>query len=261
MVDNDKAAWRTAISEARPDEIIYRGFNLQEVVESLDFASTAFLLARGDPPTEGQARVFNALLAATADHGISPSQAVTRYTSASGSPIQACVAAGVLTIGDHHGGAGEISAGLLDDYLTARSTEPMDEIAQELVADRQESGERVPGFGHPEHTDGDPRAQVLIDIARQEGVGDEALELALAVEQTLVESVGSGLKMNINGVTAALLLDLGFDPSFARPLIIMARVPGLIVHAIEEQERERVWRMVAGGVEYDGLENRALGER
>lgn len=260
MADSDEAAWRTAISEARSDEIVYRGFDLQEVVERLDFASTAFLLARGDPPTKGQARVFNALLAATADHGISPSQAVTRYVSASGSPIQACVAAGVLTIGDHHGGAGEIAAGLFDDYLSARDSEPMDEIAQELLTDRQENGERVPGFGHPEHTDGDPRAQVLVNIAREEGVGGEALELALAVERLLVESVGSGLKMNINGVTAALLLDLGFDPSFARPLIIMARVPGLIVHAIEEEERERVWRMVAGGVEYDGAENRELGE-
>ncbi|WP_254838440.1 citryl-CoA lyase [Natronomonas marina] len=261
MADSDAAAWRTAISEARPDEIVYRGYQLTDVVEQLDFASTAFLLARGDPPTTAEARVFNALLAATADHGISPSQAVTRYVSASGSPIQACVAAGVLTIGDHHGGAGEIAASLFEDHLDARNDEPMDEVAAGLIADRQASGDRVPGFGHPEHTDGDPRAQVLVDIAREEGLDGEALALALAVERELVESVGAGLKLNINGVTAALMLDLGFDPSFARPLVIMARVPGLIVHAIEERDRERVWRMVGGGVEYDGPEDRSLEER
>lgn len=261
MAESDESAWRTAISEARSDEIVYRGYQLQEVVENLDFASTAFLLAQGDPPNEGQARVFNALLAATADHGISPSQAVTRYVSASGSPIQACVAAGILTIGDHHAGAGEITAALFEEHLTVRDGEPLADIADELIAKRQGNDERVPGFGHPEHTDGDPRAQVLVNIAREECVDGEALDLALAVERNLVKSVASGLKMNINGVTAALLLDLGFEPSFARPLVIMARVPGLIVHAIEEQERERVWRMVAGGVEYDGPENRSLGKR
>ena len=36
--------------------------------------------------------------------------------------------------------------------------------------------------------------------------------------------------MNINDIIAALLLDLGFDPLFACPLVIVARVPGPIVH-------------------------------
>ncbi len=258
MADAEDAAWRTGISEARLEEIVYRGYNLEEVAGELDFASTAFLLVQGEPPTKSQARVFNALLTATVDHGISPSQAVTRYVSASGSPIQAAVAAGVLTIGDHHGGAGEIAADLFAEHLAARDDEPLSEVAQAVVETCQERGDRVPGFGHPEHTEGDPRAPILIDIAREEDVAGEALDLALAIEEYLPEAVGTELPMNINGVSAALLLDLGLPPSFARPLVIMARVPGLMAHAIEEQERERAWRMVAGGVAYDGPEDRTL---
>lgn len=261
MASSNESAWRTAISEARTDDIVYRGYDLEDVVDQLDFASTAFLLANGEPPSDSEARVFNALLSATADHGISPSQAVTRYVSASGSPIQACVAAGVLTIGDHHGGAGEIMAELLEDHLVARDGESVEEVARNLVETCQERGDRVPGYGHPEHTNGDPRTPVLVDLAREEGVAGDALELALAVEDVVTEAAGIELPMNINGVTASLLLDLGLPASFARPLVIMARVPGLIAHAIEERERERSWRMVAGGVEYDGPSDRELGDQ
>lgn len=258
MSDPDEAAWRTALSDTGDDYIRYRGYDVEEVVRSLDFAATAFLLVRGEPPTEVEAEVFNALLASVVDHGISPSQAVTRYTAASGSPIQAAVAAGVLTIGDYHGGAGEVTASLFVDYLEASEDEPLDEVAETLVADRLDAGERVPGYGHTEHPPGDPRTPVLLEVAREAGVAGRYTDLALAVEAELSEAVGRELPMNVNGVVAALLLDLGFDPSFARPMVIMARVPGLLAHAIEETERERRWRPVAGGTTYDGPEPRRL---
>lgn len=256
--DPEEAAWRTALSDTGEDYVRYRGYDVGEVVRNLDFAATAFLLVRGDPPTDVEAEVFNALLAAVVDHGISPSQAVTRYTAASGSPIQACVAAGVLTMGDYHGGAGEVTAGLFVDYLEASDGEPLSEVAESLVADRLDAGERVPGYGHTEHPPGDPRTPVLLEVAREAGVAGRYTELALAVEDALDGAAGRELPLNINGVVAALLLDLGFDPSFARPMVIMARVPGLVAHAIEETERERRWRPVAGGTAYDGPEPRSL---
>lgn len=256
--DPDEAAWRTALSDTGEDYIRYRGYDVGEVVRELDFAAAAFLLVRGEPPTDAETAVFNAMLASVVDHGISPSQAVTRYTAASGSPIQACVAAGVLTIGDYHGGAGEVTAGLFVDYLEASDDEPLEDVAEALVYDRLDAGERVPGYGHTEHPGGDPRTPVLLALAQEAGVAARHTDLALAVEDALAEAAGRELPMNVNGVVAALLLDLGFDPSFARPMVIMARVPGLVAHAIEETERERRWRPVAGGTAYDGPEPRTL---
>jgi citrate synthase len=259
MSDSDGAAWRTALSDSGEEYIRYRGYDIEDVVSNLDFAGTAFLLVRGEAPSEVESRVFNAMLAAVTDHGISPSQAVTRYTAASGSPIQASVAAGVLTIGDYHGGAGEITAGLLVDYDEASEGESIETVAETLVTDRLEAGKRIPGYGHTEHPQGDPRTPVLLDLARGAGVTGRYTNLALAVEDAL-EATGQKLPMNINGVVAALLLDLGFEPSFARPFVIMARAPGLIAHAIEETERERRWRPVAGGTTYDGPDPRDLSD-
>lgn len=254
--EDGSPAWRTAIGDLEPDRVIYRGFDLAEVMQHLDFIGTVWLLFRGSPPTDAEAELFNAMFVALADHGISPSQAVTRYTAASGSPLQACVAAGVLTIGDAHGGAGEVTASLLVDYLGSTDGDGIEADARALVEDRLDAGERVPGYGHPDHPDGDPRTRLLLERARELDLDGEYTALATAVESALIEATGAELYLNINGASAALLLDLGFDPSFARPFVIMARVPGLLAHAIEEKERESPWREVAGGVEYDGPTDR-----
>jgi citrate synthase len=39
MGDDSSPAWRTAISDARDDEIIYRGYDLVDLVENYDFMS------------------------------------------------------------------------------------------------------------------------------------------------------------------------------------------------------------------------------
>lgn len=245
-------AWRTAISDAREESILYRGYELDDVMGELDFASTAYLLLTGDLPSEGEATVFNALLAASADHGVSPSQAVTRYIAASGSPVQAGVAGGLLTYGDHHGGASSVVANVFEERLTAAEDAAIDDVATELVAEYLDAGDPVPGYHHPMHPNGDPRAARLITLAREEGVAGEAIDLATTVEAVLHEATGRELLLNVDGAAGAVALDLGFSPTFARAVFLISRTVGLVAHFIEETEREDVWRTVAGDVEYDG---------
>lgn len=249
---DENAAWRTAISDAREDSILYRGYELDEVMGELDFAATGYLLLTGDLPTEGEATVFNALLTASADHGVSPSQAVTRYVAASGSPVQAGVAAGLLTYGDHHGGASSVVAREFRERLADRNDAEIDDVATELVAEHLDAGDPVPGYHHPMHENGDPRARRLVDLARDEDVAGDAIELATTVETVLHEATGRELLLNVDGAAGAVALDLGFSPTFARAVFLVARTVGLVAHFIEESEREDVWRTVAGDVEYDG---------
>lgn len=252
-----KDVWRTAISEARPEEISYRGYPLNEVISELDFASAIYLIHRGEIPTPEEATVFNAMLVSLIDHGISPSQAVTRWVAASGSPVQASTAAGILTFGDYHGGAGKQCGELFTKYLETADG-AIDEAARALVVDRVEKEKRVPGYGHPEHPNGDPRCPVLFELAHEEDVAGKYVAMAEAVEDALEDVVGDTIRINMDGGTAALLLDLGFRPSFSRPFITMARLPGLIAHYYEEREREQPWREVPGGVTYDGPRDRTI---
>ncbi|MDN8943652.1 citrate/2-methylcitrate synthase, partial [Staphylococcus aureus] len=64
----------------------------------------------GRHATAAQARVLDAIFVSIAEHGISPSSTVTRALASYGVPIQVGIAAGQLTVGDHHGGAGELFA-------------------------------------------------------------------------------------------------------------------------------------------------------
>src|SRR5512132_3213444 len=99
--------WRTAITKASAQEIRVRGYDLVELIEHVDFGSVIHLLFKGELPTPDQARMMNALLVAICDHAIAPSEAVSRVVAACGVPLQVAVAAGMLTIGDVHGGAGQ----------------------------------------------------------------------------------------------------------------------------------------------------------
>lgn len=252
-------AWRTAISDAREGGIIYRGYDFEEVTENMDFISAVYLILRGEPPTEEEATVFNAIFVAALDHGISPSQAVTRYVASAGHTIPASVSAGTLTYGDHHGGAGERTVEMIQEALEARDDESIDELAEKVVRTRLEDGERIPGYGHPMHSDGDPRSELLVRIAREQGVADDGVDLMLAIEKELIEQTGNeNLHANLDGAAGSILYDLGFDPYFARVRGLISRTPALIAHSVEEREREAWWRKPSGGFVYDGPEGRSL---
>src|SRR5206468_12729656 len=67
-----------------------------------------------------------------------------------GVPLQASVAAGIISLGDHHGGAIEQCAKLLQESVKAGTA------ASAIVSDFRTRKQRLPGFGHPWH-DRDPR--------------------------------------------------------------------------------------------------------
>ncbi|MFM9653925.1 citrate/2-methylcitrate synthase, partial [Streptomyces galilaeus] len=83
----------------------------------------------------------------------------------------------------------------------------------------------IHGFGHPQH-DADPRVAALRSVADEQGVSGVYCALLDAIQAALSESVGRHLPMNIDGISAALLLDLGLDPRTARPILMAPRVLG-----------------------------------
>src|SRR5881392_143133 len=100
--------WRTAIVDAGPDHIRVRGHDVLELMRGATFTDVNFLLHHERLPTAGERRLFDAILIGSADHGPgSPSCAAARLAASGNrqSP-SAAIAAGVLTIGDEHGGAG-----------------------------------------------------------------------------------------------------------------------------------------------------------
>jgi len=254
---NRDAFWRTRISDVKPNEVRVRGYDLMELIGTRSFGDVTFLLLSGDLPTGNEGRLLEAMLVACTEHSlIAPSVDAARFVASSGVPLQAGVAAGMLALGDVHGGAVEEGADMLleaDDL----HRDPADAAAL-MVARYAEERRRVPGYGHVVH-DPDPRGRRLFEVAGQLGFRRRFCELALAFEPALQRSTGRDLKMNIDGSLAALLLELGLDPALGKALYVIGRAPGLVTHVHEEQTRERPYRDIGWkNVHYEGPDPRPL---
>src|SRR2546428_3446682 len=100
--------WRTAIVDAGPHHIRVRGHDVLDLMRQATFTDVIFLLHHDRLPSPGERRLMDAILIGVADHGAGAPSCATARLAASGnrqSPA-AAIAAGVLTIGDEHGGAG-----------------------------------------------------------------------------------------------------------------------------------------------------------
>src|SRR5258708_6032874 len=111
--------WRTAIVDAGPDHIRVRGHDVLALMRQATFTDHIFLLHHQRLPSAGERRLLDAILVGVADHGAGAPSCAAARLAASGNrqSLSAAVAAGVLTIGDEHGGAGSgcmqlIAAGL-----------------------------------------------------------------------------------------------------------------------------------------------------
>jgi citryl-CoA lyase len=249
--------WRTGISRVGPNEIRVRGYDLVEMVGRRSFGDVVFLLLSGELPTANEGRMIEACLVAASEHSVvAPSVAAARFVASSGVPLQAAVAAGVTSLGEHHGGAVDACArALLDASETGKDDR---EAALEVAGRHKAEKKRLPGFGHVVH-DPDPRAGRLLEVAGELGLRGRWCALAESIEGVTEEVFGRALRMNVDGALAAILLELGLDWRLGKAFYVIARAPGFVAHAFEEQTRERPYRDVGWtNVSYDGPEDRPL---
>src|SRR6266853_351772 len=139
--------WRTAIVDAGPNHIRVRGHDVLELMRRATFTDVIFLLHHDRLPSPAERRLLDAMLIGVADHGAGAPSCATARLAASGnrqSPA-AAVAAGILTIGDEHGGAGSgcmelIAAGL---ERARRESLSFDDTARRIVDEAKSARKRL----------------------------------------------------------------------------------------------------------------------
>jgi citrate synthase len=222
---------RTSVGTSDADSITVMGRDVaNELMGKVTLTELAFLLVRRRMPTEGEARLLDAVLVSLADHGLTPTVLAARLTY-TGAPesLQGAIASGLL-------GSGSVFLGVVED--TARflgrilESEPQDLAAAAREALAGHSG-RVPGLGHPIHKVQDPRTPRLYAIAEETGTLGPHLRLLRQV----AEAHGGGLPINGAGVAGAALADLGFRAELLRGFALLARTAGLLGHLSEEMDR------------------------
>lgn len=238
-------SWHTAITEIQPNAIRLRGHTLDKLMGTITFGQAIYLALVGKLPSPQIGKMVDAILVASIDHGATPPSTLAARTAAStGAPLNAAIAAGLLSINTHHGGAIEDSMRMILSALKTHYEQNLsvEEAAKKLVESYQASKKKLAGFGHRIHTD-DPRTKKLLSMAKEEGVAGEAVAMVQALAGALAET-GKALPINVDGAIAALLLDMEIVPELGNAFFMMARLPGLIAHVHEEKTREKPMRVI-----------------
>jgi succinyl-CoA synthetase alpha subunit len=258
-----KAVWHSGITRIQPNKVAVRGYDIAELMGRVSFGAAVYLILTGELPSPAFARLMDAILVSSIDHGATPPSALSaRNVASTGATLSASVAAGIMSINRHHGGAIEDCARQLKAIAdrAARDSISLEEAATRTLRTMSEAGERMSGFGHRVHTK-DPRTARLFELAREAGVDGAHMQAARAVEKAFADAKKS-LPINVDGAIGAILADLGMNPAAFNGIFMIARTPGLIAHVIEEQTRERPMRRIDPvNHGYDGPSPRSISDK
>jgi len=237
------AWWDTSIIDIHPGKIAIRGYPVEQLIGRVRFPEMIWLMLRGELPTREQGELLEAALVPGVDHGPhAPSIAISRMAVTCGLPVNGAMASAINVLDDVHGGAGQQCMELFReiDAQPARDADLVD-AASAVIARRREAGEKmVPGFGHRFHPV-DPRtAPLLALVAKAVGanvVTGRYAAIGNAVEKALGAIKKRHIPMNIDGVTAVVFCELGFEPELGRGLFVLSRSVGILAHAWEQKQR------------------------
>ncbi len=239
--------WKSSLSSVEENKILIRGYRVQDLMERCSFGDMVYLTFKGELPKGREGAVLEMIFISSTDHSfLAPSIDATRFAASGGTPLQASVAAGVIALGEHHGGAIEQSAKLLQESV------PAGRGAAEIVKGYKERKQRIPGMGHPIHSK-DPRTLKLVSTVREWNMVGPHLTLAEAIAAELKQP------LNIDGSIAGIISDMGIPWQYGKAFFIIPRVVGLSAHAVEETTRERPFRVVRReDISYDGPPERDM---
>ncbi len=237
--------WDTKITEVTPTSIRTRGYPIDELMGNLTFSQVIWLLLMGELPNEKTAKVVDAILVSTIDHGpLPPSIQAARTVASTGGTMSTSVAAGVMSINRHHGGATEACFNALHEAVLEMKEKgiSVEEEAIQFLADAKTAGRRIPGYGHQFH-EIDPRTIRLFDLTEKIGTAGDHQDMAVAIENEFKKR-GRTLPLNIAGAMGAVLGDLGVPPELMNGFFMISRVPGLVAHVREENNDQKPMRKI-----------------
>jgi citrate synthase len=247
--------WNSKITKVEPNHLVTRGYRQEDLIGNIPFSHVIYLLLKGELPCKEHGQMIDAILTACVDHGVTPPTAMaSRVVASGGVPLPTAVAAGVLSIGDAHGGAIEKGAKYLQEGIKRMKKEDktVDQIAEILVKESKEQKKRILGFGHRVHT-ADPRTKRLFSLADELKITGNHIALSKAIEKEFENQTVKKLPINVDGAIAAISSDMDFDWRLGKAFFLLGRVAGLTAHVYEEQTEQKPMRkMFIIECEYDG---------
>jgi citrate synthase len=201
------------------------------------FAQLIYRVVSGEKKVApARARMIEAMIVASVDHGATPPSAQATLLAASvRASYELAIASGVGAITDVHGGAGAKAAAFFRACVEKAKSAGLDTQAatRAVLGDSMRAGKRVEGLGHRVHTQ-DPRRDVLWRLSEERGLAGACVAVSKVVGEEFEKLRGMSLPINVDGVIGAIVADLGLGEDIAKALFVFGRVAGLSAHYFEE---------------------------
>ena len=227
----------TGIGKAELHRVLVRGYDLnKELVGKITFTDMTSLMLRGRLPTPNEAKMLDALLVILVEHGMVSHVIAARLVyHCAPEAIQAAVAAALCGAGSVHLGSSEWSAKMLTEALRTESpNHDLEQIATAILDDYSARKQRIPGIGHRTHAEGDPRAETLFGIAKENRIYGKYCELLQKLSEVASQRRKRLIPVNVTGAIAAIALDMGFPWQITKAFALIGRTLGVMGHIAEE---------------------------
>jgi len=162
------------------------------------------------------------------DHELNASTFASRVAASAGCNFYACIGAALAVL------SGTLHGGVTDEVMAFVEAIGSPDRARSVVTERSRLGERIPGFGHRLYPDGDPRADVLLALARSTARRDVRVATLLAVVDAM-RALGRE-PPNLDAGLVAVALTLGLPAGAPSVLFALGRTAGWVAHVLEQRK-------------------------
>jgi citryl-CoA lyase len=252
--------WKTSITNALDEKIEIRGYDLVDMLGKISFSDQIYLIITGELPDSKISPVFEAILCAAIDHGAgTPSALAARTAISGGASINGAAAAGLLTLGDHHGAAVGACMRMLQTMVDPHNDSvSLDAKIEAVLTSFEQDCRHIPGLGHRLHQV-DPRTHRLAEIADAYGFDGRFLACINRMSAILSQKKNKPIPVNIDGILAAILCEIGFPTDFGNVVFMISRMVGIFTQAMEEKQTQKPMRHIDPlAIEYVGHQPRKI---
>lgn len=214
------------------------GYDLQDLIKKRSFIDVLYLLFRGELPTRQEAEILEQLMIGLINPG--PRHPATRAAMNAGvgktDPLH-IIPISLTIFGGNHNAAGNIEESMR--FLRKHRKSDPEQLVNQLVKDKPSDIEGdwqvVPGFGSSYGGIDQMAMKLANQLTTLEGCGS-TLSWASQFSEALNQYQ---LGWYHNGVAAAVLTDLGFQPRVCGGLFQIFAAPGLFAHGVELANKPR----------------------